>query len=208
MAALSVISGLSLVVLALAKVSSTLRWQLLTLFVLLGAAALWGAVNYTAGKRPYGYAGLGDLAVLLFFGWLGVLGTYFLQAGQLPWSVWLPATSIGLFAVAVLNVNNIRDIASDRQAGKYSIPVRIGRNNAIRYHWGLLGTGILCALLFVLLEYRSPWQYLFITTLPLFVRNGVAVSTTPPESLDPYLKQMALATLAFMLSFGLGHLLA
>lgn len=207
MAGLSVVSGLLLVGSALWQADSQLRWRLIVLFLALGGLAIWGAINYTAGKRPYGYAGLGDIFVLIFFGWLGVLGTAFLQMLTLPISLWLPATSIGLFAVAVLNINNIRDIESDQKAGKHSIPVRIGRTNAIGYHWLLLIIGFVASLLYVTLNFQSPWQLLFLITLPLLVRIGLAVSKVPPHELDPYLKQMALTTLAFMLTFGLGQVL-
>ena len=201
-ALLSIVSGVSLVWLAF----GIDKLPLLLLFLLLGAAAIWAAINYTAGGSPYGYAGFGDLAVFLFFGWLGVCGTYYLQAGIFPLDILLPATSSGLFAVAVLNVNNVRDIESDRSAGKRSIPVRIGRENAAIYHWGLLIGGLLCAFLFVLTNYHSFWQFFFILTVPLLVRNGMAVGRTPAQELDPFLKQMALTSLLFMLLFGVGLL--
>lgn len=207
MAALSVVSGLSLVGIALVEADSAMRWRLVVLFLGLGALAIWGAINYTAGKRPYGYAGLGDIFVLIFFGWLGVLGTFFLQALFLPLLTILPATSIGLFAVGVLNVNNIRDIDSDKKAGKHSIPVRIGRELAVIYHWLLLLFGFGVSVLYVLRNYQSPWQFLFIITLPLLVRNGMAVAKLPSPELDPYLKQMALTTLGFMVTFGIGQLI-
>ncbi len=109
--------------------------------------------------------------------------------------------------MAVLNINNIRDIESDRQAGKYSIPVRIGRRNAIRYHWFLLSAGSLSAILYTIVNYRSPWQWLFLLVLPVFVRNGMVVADKAPGELDPWLRQMALGTLAFVLLFGLGIIL-
>ncbi len=182
---------------------------LVLLFLLLGAAAIWAAIAYTASNRPYGYAGLGDLAVFLFFGIVAVAGAYFLLAQRLPGAVLLPAVSGGLFSVGVLNINNIRDVDSDRRAGKYTIPVRLGARRARLYHWLLLGGGLAAALLYVLLTYRSPWQLLFLVTAPLFVRNGLAVwrSATPAE-LDPLLKQMSLSTLLFVITFALGHLLA
>jgi 1,4-dihydroxy-2-naphthoate octaprenyltransferase len=105
-------------------------------------------------------------------------------------------------------VNNIRDIESDRQAGKFSIPVRIGRDKAIVYHWLLLAAGTMSAITYTFLRYESPWQFLFIPVVALFVRNGVAVSTLPSEKLDPYLKQMAMSTLLFVITFGVGLLLA
>ncbi len=178
------------------------------LFFGLGLCAIAAAVTYTAGKRPYGYAGLGDVSVLLFFGLLGVLGTYYLHAKSLSPALVLPALSCGFFATAVLNVNNIRDIESDRKAGKKSIPVRLGREAAVRYHWLLLGAGLLCAVGYVTLTYASPWQLLFLVTLPLLGRNALAVHRNrTAATLDPYLKQMALTTLLFVLTFGLGQLI-
>lgn len=178
------------------------------LFVALGGAAIGAAITYTAGSKPYGYAGLGDVAVLIFFGWVGVMGSYFLQTQQLNWLVMLPATSCGLLAVAVLNVNNIRDLESDRQAGKFSIPVRLGPQRARMYHWGLLGTAVFAALLYVLLTYQNPWQFLFLLSLPLLWRNGSTVANTyQPPALNPVLKQTVLLTLLFVVLLGLGQVL-
>ncbi len=173
-AAFSAVSGLTLVIVALGL--SALPYVLL--FVLLGGAAIWAAISYTAGSNPYGYAGLGDIFVFIFFGWVGTMGTYFLQALAWNWLVLLPATSVGLLSVAVLNVNNIRDIDSDRQAGKNSIPVRIGPHKARIYHWVLLSSAVLAAFLYVGLTYASAWQFLFVLSLPLLVKNGTAVWRT------------------------------
>lgn len=179
------------------------------LLLLAGGAAIGAAVGYTAGARPYGYAGLGDLAVLIFFGWVGVLGSYFLQAGRIEWLLILPATSCGLLSVAVLNVNNIRDIESDRRAGKLSIPVRLGLRRARLYHWGLLIAAVALTSLYILLQYRGWPQWLFLLSLPLLWGNGRAVAgTVAPAALNPWLKQMALATLVFVLLLGLGQLWA
>lgn len=180
----------------------------LLVFVVLGGAAIWAAVNYTAGSRPYGYAGWGDLFVLIFFGWVGVLGPYFLMTQQFNWELLLPATSCGLLAVAVLNVNNIRDIGSDRQAGKFSVPVRLGPERARLYHWLLLGTAVFLATLYVLLTFTSYWAFLYLLAVPLLVRNGTAVQQTfSPLALNPLLKQMVLSALAFNLLLGLGLIL-
>ena len=202
--ALSGISGLLLLWLAFG-VDGLIS---LLLFVVLGGAAIWAAVNYTAGSKPYGYAGWGDLFVLIFFGWVGVLGPYFLMAQQLNWELLLPATACGLLAVAVLNVNNIRDIESDRQAGKFSIPVRLGPERARIYHWLLLATAVFLATLYVLLTFTSYWAFLYLLAVPLLVRNGTAVqNTTSPLALNPLLKQMVLSALAFNLLLGLGLIL-
>ena len=204
-ALLAMVSGLSLLWFAFGAEALLL----LILFLLIGAAAVWAAFAYTASARPYGYAGLGDLAVFLFFGWVAVGGAYFLQVRELPPAIFLPATSVGLFAVAVLNVNNIRDIESDRRAGKRSIPVRVGLARARLYHGALLLGGFVAALAYVLVTYRSPWQLLFLVTVPLLLVNGRVVShARAPGELDPMLKQMSLTTLVFVVTFGVGHVLA
>ena len=117
----------------------------------LGLLSIVAAIAYTVGKRPYGYIGLGDFSVLIFFGLVGVMGSYYLFTKELTWFQILPALSCGFFSIGVLNVNNIRDIESDKKAGKFSIPVRIGRENAVRYHWFLIFTGLLSAIIYSLL---------------------------------------------------------
>lgn len=200
---LSLVSGIGLLYVA------GIGIQVLLLFLGLGVLAIIAAITYTAGSKPYGYIGLGDISVLIFFGILGVMGTFFLHTGFIDWKYLLPSISCGFFAIAVLNVNNIRDIQSDTKAGKRSIPVRIGRDKAVIYHWGLLIGGLLSALTFVLLDFSSFYQLIFLITVPLIIKNGKAVATlTKPKDLDPFLKQMALTTLIFVLTFGIGQLIA
>ncbi|AKD05656.1 1,4-dihydroxy-2-naphthoate prenyltransferase [Pontibacter korlensis] len=201
---LSLVSGLLLLWVAF----GTEGMLLFLLFLVLGLASIWAAINYTAGDNPYGYAGLGDIFVFIFFGLVGVLGTYFLQAQALEATVILPALVCGFFSVAVLNVNNIRDINSDVLAGKRSIPVRLGPKRARVYHVLILFSGVLSAFAYVLLTYESPWQFLFVLTLPLVLVNGVNVwRKQTSKELDPYLKQMAMTTLLFVLLFGIGQVL-
>jgi 1,4-dihydroxy-2-naphthoate octaprenyltransferase len=202
--AAALVSGIALLLVALGFAGV---WVLLTFFVL-GLSAIWAAVNYTAGSNPYGYAGFGDVSVFLFFGIVGVCGTYFLQAHTLPLAVLLPAAALGCFATAVLNVNNIRDIQSDKLAGKITVPVRLGPQHARRYHWLLLVLGVGAAVVYVALNYHSPWQWLFVLSLPLFIFNGRQVWARQDSLLiDPLLKQMALSTLVFTLLFGLGQVI-
>lgn len=200
---LCLLSGIGLLLLAFG-----LDWSALLFFLVLGLLCIAAAIAYTVGRKPYGYAGLGDLSVLIFFGLVGVMGSLYLFTRSVNYTDVLPALSCGFFSIAVLNVNNIRDIESDRQAGKFSIPVRIGRDKAIVYHWFLLAAGIVSAIVYTFLRYESPWQFLFVPVVVLFVRNGIAVSTLPSEKLDPYLKQMAMSTLLFVITFGVGLLLA
>lgn len=178
------------------------------LFLGIGVLAIVAAITYTAGHRPYGYAGLGDISVLVFFGFVAVMGSAYLYEGKLNWDYLLPAISIGFFSVAVLNVNNIRDIESDVKAGKKSIPVRLGRPAAVWYHWFLLFVGFLSCVVYISLNYNTYTQFLFVLTVPLLVVNARAVKNkTTAAQLDPFLKQMALSTLLFVVLFGLGQLL-
>lgn len=201
-AVLSLCSGISLLIIALG-------WDMkaLLFFFSLGILCIAAAIAYTVGRRPYGYMGLGDLSVLIFFGIVGVMGSLFLFTREVKAAEILPAMSCGLFSMAVLNVNNIRDIDADRRAGKFSIPVRIGRSAAIRYHWFLLAGGLVAASTYMLVNYQSPWQFLYLLTAALFFRNGLSVSRLPAERLDPWLRQLAISTLLFVLLFGAGLLL-
>jgi 1,4-dihydroxy-2-naphthoate polyprenyltransferase len=196
---LSLFSGLSLL-----WFSFGWNWRALALFFGLGLLSIAAAIGYTVGKKPYGYIGLGDISVLIFFGLVGVMGSYYLFTHSVTWMEILPAISCGVFSIAVLNINNIRDIESDRSAGKFSIPVRIGKPKAVTYHWILLIIGLASAILYTLLQYQSPLQFLFLITVPLFIKNGLSVQKLPSTELDPFLKQMALTTLLFVLLFGLG----
>ena len=200
---LCLISGTMLLIIAFG-----INWQAILFFFGLGLLSILAAVAYTVGKKPYGYLGLGDFSVLIFFGLVGVLGSYYLFTQSVSWHQLLPALSCGFFSIGVLNVNNIRDIDSDRKAGKFSIPVRIGRSNAIKYHWFLIFAGIFPAIVYNVLTATSWWQWLFILSIPLFIKNGLAVSKEPSELLDPYLKQMALSTLIFVLLFAVGVILS
>lgn len=201
---LSLASGLTLLYIALQDAPANTFW----IFLGIGIACIIAAITYTAGKRPYGYVGLGDLSVLIFFGWVGVIGSSYLHTHQWNWDLILPATSCGLFAVGVLNINNIRDIDSDRSTGKNSIPVRIGRNKAITYHWVILILGMASALLFAFQNFTSIYQYLFLLSFPLFIKNGLAITKLKSaQEIDPYLKQMAMSTLLFVILFGIGTLI-
>jgi len=177
-------------------------------FLGLGGLSILAAITYTAGKKPYGYAGLGDMSVMIFFGFVAVMGSAYLYEQTINWLYVLPSISVGLFSVAVLNVNNIRDIESDKKAGKKSVPVRIGRKSAVIYHWIILFVGVTTSAVFIIINFNGPQQLLFLLACPLFFINARAVKVhTTSERLDPFLKQMALSTLLFVLLFGLGQLI-
>ncbi|MFD2200735.1 1,4-dihydroxy-2-naphthoate polyprenyltransferase [Shivajiella indica] len=200
LSALSLFSGLSLLYFSLQD------WKLFFLFLGFGILAIWAAITYTSGKNPYGYMGLGDISVFLFFGLLGVAGTYFLHSMDLSVEVFWPAISLGCFSTAVLNINNIRDIESDKKAGKKSIPVRIGRNKAILYNWILLLAGNISLLLFALTN-EAEGSMLAFLTLPLMIFIGKSVQIKKEaHELDPYLKKMAISTLMWVILFGIGLL--
>ena len=200
-AGLALFCGIGLLVVALADMG----WPVLGGLFGLGLLSIAAAIGYTNGKRPYGYAGFGDVAVLLFFGWLGVLGTYFLYTHSLDPILFLPATSVGLFATGVLNINNIRDIETDARTGKNSVPVRLGRERATQYHWILLIGGMACAVAYSLLTKQPPVAYLYLLSFPLFIINGRAVATHQQAAgLNPRLGQLALSTLLFVVLFGVG----
>jgi 1,4-dihydroxy-2-naphthoate octaprenyltransferase len=198
--ALSLISGLALLYISLQD------WKIFLLFLGLGIAAIIAAVTYTSGSKPYGYVGLGDISVFLFFGLLGVIGTYFLHSLSLDWSVILPAISLGFFSSAVLNINNIRDIKADTKAGKKSIPVRIGRKKAVIYNWALIIGGNISLVMFSITnENYGCLVALAVFPMMAIVGNSVATKTEARE-LDPYLKKMAISTLLWVVAFGIGIL--
>jgi len=197
---LSLVSGLSLLYFSIQDL------KMFALFLGFGILAIWAAITYTSGKNPYGYAGLGDISVFLFFGLLGVAGTYFLHSMDLTLTVFWPAISLGCFSTAVLNINNIRDIESDRIAGKKSIPVRIGRKNAISYNWTLIILGNVSLLGFAYAN-NAYGCLIALLIFPLMLVIGKSIqSKHDPRDLDPYLKKMAISTLLWVILFGAGLL--
>lgn len=172
-------------------------------FLGFGVLSILAAYFYTAGSRPYGYAGLGDLSVFLFFGLLGVMGTYFLYAKHISFAESLPAVSCGLLAVGVLNLNNIRDINSDKATGKHTIPVRLGKQKAIIYHLSLLTIAAISLITFFVIKGETSWWFLL--GFPLLVLNGVKLRQLPNP--DPLLKQLSLTSLLIVLLVGLSLLI-
>jgi len=176
-------------------------------FLGLGLVAIAAAIAYTNGKRPYGYSGLGDISVFLFFGLLGVCGTYFLHTQSFETLILLPAASCGLFATGVLNVNNIRDIKSDKIAGKNSIPVRIGMHKAKIYQDVLIISGLISASAFLILtENYNTILYLCLCYF-FFVKHLMNMhKAESSKEFDPQLKILALSTLLFVVLFGISIL--
>ncbi|MBC6425497.1 MAG: 1,4-dihydroxy-2-naphthoate octaprenyltransferase [Ekhidna sp.] len=179
-----------------------------SVFLLIGLTGIAAAIRYTVGKNPYGYAGFGDFFVFVFFGLVLVAGSYYLQVKVIDWTVLLPSITMGLFSIGVLNVNNVRDIESDKSSGKNSIPVRIGKKKAGIYHAVLLLFGLLSSIVFVCFNFHSWWQLLFLITTKSLLSNIRAVSSKSSDELDSCLRQMVLLTLLFSILFSIGMLTA
>ena len=206
---LAFLSGCALITVALGF--STITFA----FLALGLAAIGAAVKYTFGRKPYGYSGLGDVSVFLFFGIVGVCGTFYLHTSTFEWPVLLPATAFGLFSVGVLNVNNMRDITNDATSGKRTLVVRMGSRNAKIYHFVLIVLAIACLIAFILL-FDGTWLldgsrllWISLLALPGFIIHLKRVLTnTEPRLLDPQLKTLAMTTFLTAILFSLGLILA
>ena len=180
------------------------------LFILLGLAAIASARGYTLGRFAYGYRGLGDLFVLFFFGPVGVAGSFFMQTQSWDWLMLLPGLSVGLFAAGVLNLNNMRDIETDRAAGKNTLAGKMGLSMAKLYQLLLLFQGWLAAILFVLVQapVTCSRSFLFAATLPLMAETAwKGWKAKTPAEFDKLLKPLALQTVLFALLMGIGLLI-
>ena len=177
-------------------------------FFSIGILAIWAAIKYTVGKSAYGYQGFGDLFVFLFFGWVSVVGIYFLQVQSIEFKIFLPGTAMGFLSAGVLNLNNLRDIVNDKASDKITLAVKLGAHNARIYQLVLLGGAFISSICFTHFFGHGMWQYMyFLSFVPLgFV--AVKSFTTPNlKDLDPLLKVQALSTLLYALTFGLGQAL-
>ncbi len=181
----------------------------LSVFFVLGIASIAAAIKYTMGKKAYGYSGFGDFFVFLFFGLLSVVGSYYLFSKQIEITIFLPAISIGLLSIGVLNLNNMRDSISDAKSGKNTIVVKIGVEFAKYYHYYLLIASFLFALLYTSIYYKSWHQLLFLLAyIPIGKHFLVVYRNKRPVLLDPELKKLAISTFLFAILFGLGTFLA
>ena len=173
------------------------------LFVLLGACAIIAALRYTLGPRPYGYRGLGDIFVFIFFGLVTVCGAYYLMTMSLPpASVLLPASSIGCLSVAVLNVNNIRDMKSDAATRK-TVALRLGLKGARIYQTCLIAAGWLLMAAFLIVSKVKPAGAFFVLTMPAFYFHLKGVWTRVDRELDPMLPLLVMGTFLFALLSGI-----
>jgi 1,4-dihydroxy-2-naphthoate octaprenyltransferase len=179
------------------------------IFIGLGVASILAAIGYTVGKKPYGYMGLGDIFVFIFFGLVSVCGSYFLFTKSFSWDMLLPGTAIGMMSMAVLNLNNMRDIESDKLSGKNSLALRIGFKNAMIYEMILLQLPLILILIFLAVNgfFQTQNYYVFIVMilmLPLMKIRRQIMAVKSPRELDPFLKQVGIMTFMMAVLTALG----
>jgi len=174
--------------------------------VILGAAAIWAAMHYTLGNKPYGYRGLGDIFVFIFFGLVPVTGGYFVCSHVIEPTTLIPGAAIGLFSVGVLNVNNIRDMKSDA-ANRITVPLKLGEHRAKVYHTILISGGWVLMALYSILFTKGWTPYLYIITIPLYVKHLSEVWKRSGRELDPMLPMLVISTFIFALLAGTGYIL-
>lgn len=180
-------------------------WELIAV----GGASILAGVLYTGGPRPYGYEGLGELFVFLFFGVVAVTGSYFVQVQNLPWEAFACAVPVGLLASAILVVNNVRDLDTDRRAGKRTLAVRLGRERTRILYTAMVGAAFLLAPLPWWLGSMTPWLLLPWLAIPLAVRLVKVVRTrTDGPTLNGALAKTGMLQLLFCLLFSAGILLS
>ena len=173
-------------------------------YLVLGILAIASAIRYTIGNTAYGYRGYGDLFVFVFFGLVSTLGVNFLYSKQLSFDLFLPATAIGLLSVGVLNLNNMRDEASDRKSNKNTIVVKIGGAKAKKYHYFLVVSAMALILIFAIIDEFHFDQYLFLLAyIPLTKHLIIVYKNQEPRALDTELKKLALSTFALSILLAL-----
>lgn len=200
---LCVISGLAMIQVSFGSLFKT---ESLCLEAL-GAAAIVGAMKYTLGKNPYGYRGLGDVFVFIFFGLVSVLGGYYVAARELPSLIMLlPASAIGCFSVGVLNVNNIRDMKTDA-VNRVTVAIKLGMKGARIYQTILVTLGWALILVFCAVYDFAPGHYIFIITLPLYIKHLQGVWIRSERALDPMLPMLVISTFFLSILAGAGFLI-
>lgn len=175
------------------------------LVLMLGAAAIAGAMKYTLGHNPYGYRAKGDIYVFIFFGLVSVLGAYFVctQGLGLHWKLLLPAAGIGCFSVGVLNVNNIRDMETDK-INRVTVAIKLGERNSKIYQTVLISLGWVFMIAYCLLCWPSAWHWMWVITAPLFIKHLMGVWRLSGKALDPMLPLLVMSTFALSLLMGIG----
>jgi 1,4-dihydroxy-2-naphthoate polyprenyltransferase len=196
---LALFSGLTLLYLSLGYQNI----KLFILFTSIGLLAILAALKYTIGNNPFGYKGMGDLMVFIFFGLVAVIGSYFLLVGQICKEIWLPAATIGFLSTGVLNINNMRDVENDRISGKSTLIARMGSKNGKFYHTFLIVAAILCLVVYlIIIHVWVGFLWILIPVFLLFLHIVRVIKITKPDELDPELKRLSIITLLMSVLFG------
>lgn len=197
---LSLVSGVCLLFVSFGGFST-----LFAVFLFIGILAILAAYFYTAGSKPYGYAGLGDISVFLFFGVIGIGGSTFLFTKSFDWITLFPSFAIGCFSVAVLNLNNMRDIDADILANKKTIPVRIGYTASKYYHTLLIFSAFIASITaHISLVGYGKTMYFLVLIIPFVLDLKYILQSSKGDKIDHLLKKTALLTLGFVMLFGFG----
>ena len=178
-------------------------------FIGLGIACILAAIGYTVGKKPYGYLGLGDIMVFIFFGLVSVCGSYFLFTKSFDWDILLPASAIGMLSAGVLNLNNMRDIENDAKSGKKTLALRLGFKNAMIYEMVILMLPPILVLIYMMInnlqEQGKYYAFIFFVTIfPLTSLRRKIIAVKEPKELDPFLKQVGIITLLMSVLVAVG----
>lgn len=179
--------------------SQEMSSQQIAFYAILGSASVVAAILYTMGKKAYGYNGLGDLMVFIFFGLVSVIGVYGLYAPQIDFWTIFPAVTIGMLSAGVLNLNNLRDHENDAKVGKRTLVVKMGFQKGIVYHFGLILTALIALTLF-LFRYEGIGAAPLFFSVPLILHVKRVKEVSSPSELDPELKKLALMTFGIALS--------
>lgn len=172
-------------------------------FVGLGIFSIAAAILYTISRYAFGYRGLGDLFVFIFFGWVSVIGSYCLMGGLVNAVIVLPATSIGLLSTGVLNINNIRDLRNDQESGKRTLAVRMGEKWAKWYHLVLINGAFITMTIFKIVTHNPLIAYGYLLILPLFIYHLYRMFKDNGKALDKQLRILCLLTLLFAVLSGI-----
>ncbi len=174
------------------------------IYLLLAVACIGAAIKYTVGASAYGYRGLGDVFVFLFFGLVSTLGSYYLYTHSFHLLVFFPAIAVGLLSTAVLNMNNMRDIENDAVMNKNTLVVKMGYKNAKMYHFFLIVAALVLFNIYAAEGFSKWYQFTYILTfIPLFINLQVVSKTKNPRNLDPELKRISLSTFFISLLFSI-----
>jgi 1,4-dihydroxy-2-naphthoate octaprenyltransferase len=186
-----------------------LAWLAGPVILIVGAVSIAAGALYTGGPRPYGYAGLGEVFVFIFFGLVAVNGAYYVQLESFSWTAFELSLSVGFLSTAILVVNNIRDIDSDRRAGKNTLAVRIGRQKTRAVYWACLNLAAVSLLLAIALGEESGGAVAGLLAAPFAIRPLRAVQTrTDGPSLNQALADTGLTLGVFAIAVSIGLVIA